>query len=216
MKYLIIVFYSLIVIEKGNAYTDNLIKFRFAFRRRRKKKSALFAIWANANFSSLPTVALRRGNWKLISKNLGITFIFCLPKRGRNARARWKTRQIVFGGVCWTKSELILRKIRKRIFESRPSVSARFRFATASKTEKFSLHFFNRPLAKFFSIKETKIFLFWYSANAELRKRFPAPLSAFGGLASGQKFLPPNPLPFCPLAFGLRPIFFRRRGYCNL
>jgi len=38
MKYLIIVFYSLIVIEKRKRHTDNLIKSRFAFRQRRKKK----------------------------------------------------------------------------------------------------------------------------------------------------------------------------------
>jgi len=37
---LVIVFYSLIIFEKGNAYTDNLTKSRFVFRRRRKKKSA--------------------------------------------------------------------------------------------------------------------------------------------------------------------------------
>jgi len=38
MKYLIINFYLLIVIKKRKRYTDNLIKSRFAFRQRRKKK----------------------------------------------------------------------------------------------------------------------------------------------------------------------------------
>jgi len=37
-------------------------------------------------------------------------------------------------------------------------------------------------------------------------------LSAFGGLASGQKFLPPDPLPFCPPAWA-SPRFFLAGNY---
>jgi hypothetical protein len=42
---------------------------------------------------------------------------------------------LLFGGVCWTKSELSLSKIQRILSIDPPSVSARL---TASKTEKFS------------------------------------------------------------------------------
>ena len=53
-----------------------------------------------------------------------------------------------------------------------PSVSARLRFATASKTEKFSLHFFIRPPPNFFQLRKLKFFCFVFLLREELRKRF--------------------------------------------
>ena len=74
----------------------------------------------------------------------------------------------------------------------------------ASKTEKFSLHFFIRAPPKFFSIKETKIFLFCLSADAGIAET-PPPHRA-------KIHFPHTPFSFCPPAFGLRPIFLRT-GY---
>ena len=116
-----------------------------------------------------------------------------------------------FGGVYWTKSELSLSKIQRILrIESRPvypvgsfaflrGVSARLRFATASKTEKFSLHFFNRLPPKFFSIKETKIFLFCLPANAGIAETLfhPIPPSAESRRAKIPSPRPPSFLPAC-------------------
>ena len=56
------------------------------------------------------------------------------------------------------------------------------------------------------------MFLFCPSANAERRKR-SHPSRAFGAeRTKGQKFLPPNPLPFCPFAFRASPDFFSAAG----
>lgn len=101
-------------------------------------------------------------------------------------------------------SELSLSKIQRILPIDPPSVSARL---TAEQNRKIFLTFFNCAPPKFFSIKETKIFLFCLPAcpvvsfalllglTQELRKRFPTPDGA-----GGQKFLPPDPLPFCPPA----------------
>ena len=94
-----------------------------------------------------------------------------------------------------------------------PSVSARLRFASASKTEKFSLHFFIRTPPKFFSIKETKIFLFCLPADAGIAETFSHPIPPSAESKRAKIHFPHTPFSFCPLAFGLRPIFFRRRGY---
>jgi hypothetical protein len=51
------------------------------------------------------------------------------------------------------------------------------------------------------SIKEREIFLLGFALNRAERRGFTS--------AGGQKFLPPNPLPFCPSAWAL-PKFFRR------
>jgi hypothetical protein len=111
-----------------------LIKSRFAFRQRRKKKSA-FVFSKQANFSSLRTAKSESRNYQLISKNPLIFSQICPPKRGAKPRAR---RLIQYGGVCWTMSEFSLSKIQRILLIDPPSVSARLRFASASKTEKFS------------------------------------------------------------------------------
>ena len=100
----------------------------------------------------------------------------------------------------------------RTFFEQNPEDFAdwpaqRFRSPDGEQNRKIFLTFFNCAPPKFFSIKETKIFLFWYSANAELRKRFPTPSPPSAGRADGQKFLPPDPLPFCPPAWA-SPRFF--------
>jgi hypothetical protein len=69
---------------------------------------SLVAAKPQYKLKSLRTAALRRENWRLISKIRGIILPKCPPKRGAKPRAR---RQIVFGGVCWKKLELILNKI---------------------------------------------------------------------------------------------------------
>ena len=85
-----------------------------------------------------------------------------------------------------------------------PPASASLRRA---KQKNFLYIFLIAPLQKFFQLRKRKFFCFAFLLRDELRKRFPTPLSAFGGLASGQKFLPPDPLPFCPPAWA-SPRFF--------
>jgi len=95
-------------LEKVTLYTDNLIKSRFAFRQRRKKKSAFVPLWWDkANFSSLRTASVSK-NFQLISKNHLISSQNCPPKRGAKPRAR---RLIQSVGVCWTMSEPFSSKI---------------------------------------------------------------------------------------------------------
>jgi len=60
------------------------------------------------------------------------------------------------------------------------------------KTEKFSLHFFICAPPKFFSIKETKIFLFCLSANAGIAET-PPPHSP----PAWAEFIPYNPEGIC-------------------
>ncbi|PJA61379.1 MAG: hypothetical protein CO162_06610 [bacterium (Candidatus Ratteibacteria) CG_4_9_14_3_um_filter_41_21] len=100
--------------------------------------------------------------------------------------------------------------------ESRPA----FPFASASlrrqaKQKNFLYIFLFARRQNFFQLRKRKCFCFAFLLTQELRKRFPTPFR-LRRKAGGQKFLPPDPLPFCPLAFGLRPNFFRRRGYYNL
>ena len=80
---------------KKETHTDNLIKSRFAFRQRRKKK-----IGSNRRLAA--------GRLEIDFKKPLIYSQICLPKRGAKPRAR---RLIQYGGVCWTKSEPILNKI---------------------------------------------------------------------------------------------------------
>jgi len=82
------------------------------------------------------------------------------------------------------------------------------------KTEKFSLHFFIRAPPKFFSIKETKIILFCLPANAGIAETPPPYSPPSAGRAGGQKFLPPDPIPFCPPA-GNPQRFFLDGGASN-
>jgi len=83
----------------------------------------------------------------------------------------------------------------------------------ADKTEKFSLQFFIRASPNFFSIKETKIFLFCLPADAGIAETLSHPQPRFAGQSKRAKIPSPHtPLPFCPLACGLRPIFWRT-GY---
>jgi hypothetical protein len=79
----------------------------------------------------------------------------------------------------------------------------RFRSPDGEQNRKIFLTFFNRAPQKFFSIKETKIFLFCLPANAGIAETLPTPDGA-----GGQKFIPPDPLPFCPPA-GNQKVFFR-------
>lgn len=65
-------------------------------------------------------------------------------------------------------------------------------------------HFFLPP---FFSIKETKIFLFCLSANAGIAETLSHPQPAFGGQSKQAKIPSPDPLPFCLLAWRTTKIF---------
>ncbi|PIP62676.1 hypothetical protein COW98_02785, partial [Candidatus Roizmanbacteria bacterium CG22_combo_CG10-13_8_21_14_all_35_9] len=90
------------------------------------------------------------------------------------------------------------------------------RFATASKTEKFSLHFFNRLPHKFFSIKETKIFLFCLPLARGIAETLPphCPLSA--DWQAGKNSFSPHPFFFLPACFRASPDFFSAAGLRGL
>jgi hypothetical protein len=80
----------------------------------------------------------------------------------------------------------------------------RFRSPDGEQNRKIFLTFFNCAPPKFFSIKETKIFLFCLPADAEIaEKRFPTHRRG----ERAKIHFPQTPFSFCPLAFGLRPIF---------
>ena len=133
-----------------------------------------------------------------------------MPRRNAPRQPLMISQKVKIGGVFWTMFELSLNKIRKRIFKSRPSVSARLlrQLAdTASKTEKFSLHFFNRAPQKIFSIKEKKIFLFCLPANAGIAETLSHPQPAFGGQSKRAKIPSPRPPSFLPACFRASPDF---------
>ena len=71
----------------------------------------------------------------------------------------------------------------------------RFRSPDGEQNRKIFLTFFNRPLAKIFSIKETKIFLFCLPANAGTAETLSHPQTT--GRA-GKNSFPPDPLFFLP------------------
>jgi len=73
------------------------------------------------------------------------------------------------------------------------------------KTEKFSLHFFNRLPPNFFSIKETKIFLFCFPADAGIAET-PPPHSP----PAWAEFIPYNPEGICA---GASNFFWRRKNF---
>jgi len=107
--------------------------------------------------------------------------------------------EVSIGGTFWTKSELFLTKIRIATFNCRPAggnPAQRFRSPDGEQNRKIFLTFFSRPLAKIFSIKETKIFLFCLPAcpvaalfcfGADARTgRFPPPAALCAAMARGQ------------------------------
>ena len=119
-----------------------------------------------------------------------------MPRRNAPRQSLTILQKAQFGGVFWTMFELSLKKIRKRIFKSRPSVSAQ-PTKRLSKTEKFSLHFliFSRVLFPF--KRKRKFFCFVFLLIREKRKRsilnrkrakIPSPR-------------PPSFLPFCIYIF---------------
>ena len=109
-----------------------------------------------------------------------------------------KIRILKIGGTFWLKSELFLTKIRTANFDAPPrhrSLRSLFR-----KKVFFAIFYF--VPARFFLLKGKENFFAGFCSWRAGRRGFAS--------ASGQKFLPPDPLPFCPLTFGLRPIFCGR------
>ena len=99
------------------------------------------------------------------------------------------------------KSELFSRKIRLRIFESRPA----FPFASASlqraKQENFLNIFFNHAPPKFFSIKEKKISLFCLPLNRGIAKTLPPKPRLWRGKHKQTKIPSSRPSSFLPICF---------------
>jgi hypothetical protein len=91
----------------------------------------------------------------------------------------------------------------------RAGPAQRFRSPDGAQNRKIFLTFFNCAPPKFFSIKETKIFLFCLPAIAGIAETPSLPQPRFAGQSRRAKIhFPHIPFSFCPPAFGLRPIFF--------
>jgi hypothetical protein len=84
--------------------------------------------------------------------------------------------------------------------ESRPAFPPASASLRRAKQKNFLYIFLIARPQNFFQLRKRKFFCFDIPLLAERRKR-SHPNRAFGAeSASGQKFLPPDPLPFCPLA----------------
>jgi len=75
------------------------------------------------------------------------------------------------------------------------------------QNRKIFLTFFNRPLAKNFSIKETKTFLFCLPADAGIAETLSHPRRAFGTEQAGKNSFPPDPFFFLPACWKPPTIF---------
>ena len=112
-----------------------------------------------------------------------------------------ESRNLKIGGTVWTKSEPFLSKIQRILrIESRPAFPPASASLRRAKQKNLLYIFLIARPQNFFQLRKRKFFCFDIPLLAEWRKR-SHPNRAFGAeSASGQKFLPPNPLPFCPLA----------------
>ena len=123
--------------------------------------------------------------------------------------------------MFWLKSELILEKIRTVTFNCHPAggnPAQRFRpppLCFGEQNRKIFLTFFNCAPPKFFSIKETKIFLFCLPADAGIAETLSHSQPAFGGQSRRAKIPSPQPLPFCPPAWA-SPRFFSAEIYLRI
>ena len=89
----------------------------------------------------------------------------------------------------------------------------RFRPPDGEQNRKIFFTFFliARP-QNFFQLRKRKFFCFSFLLTQELRKRFPTPFRLRRTGKRAKIHFPHTPFSFCPLAFGLRPIFLRT-GY---
>ncbi|MBU3965487.1 hypothetical protein KKA96_03885 [Patescibacteria group bacterium] len=111
-----------------------------------------------------------------------------------------ESRNLKIGGAFWLKSEPFLKKIRTLISDCRPAgdnPARRFRpppLRFGEQNRKIFLTFFNCLPPKFFSIKETKIFLFCLPADAGIAETLSRAQPAFAD--------EPRPETYCvPLFF---------------
>ena len=118
-----------------------------------------------------------------------------------------------YGGACWTKSELSLSKIQRILrIESRPAFPSASASLRRAKQKNFLYIFLIACPQIFFQLRKRKFFCFAFLLTQELRKR-SHPIVRLRRTGKRAKIhFPHTPFSFCPLAFGLRPIFFRRRG----
>jgi len=138
----------------------------------------------------------------LISKNLGITFIF-YPPSGETARRKCRRRrQIRYGAGYWKKLELFTNKIRTLKFDL---ICPRLDWASASatltwsKTEKFSTFIF---FARIFNLKKRK-----FSVLRSCYRRKAETLTQ-----AGKNSFPLHPFFFLPACLGFAQIFFSGRA----
>jgi hypothetical protein len=92
--------------------------------------------------------------------------------------------------------------------ESRPAfppASASLR--RQAKQKNFLYIFLIARPKNFFQLRKRNFFCFAFLLTQDLRKRFSTPSPPSADKAGGQKFLPPDPLPFCPPAFGFTRFF---------
>jgi len=139
------------------------------------------------------------------------------PSEARARQQSPKIRILKIGGTFWTKSEPISPKILTLTFDCRPTgdnPAQRFRpppLCFGEQNRKIFLTFFNCAPPKFFSIKETKIFLFCLPADAGIAETLSHSQPAFGGQSRRAKIPSPRPPSFLPACLGFAQIFLRRK-----
>jgi len=119
-----------------------------------------------------------------------------------------KIRKVMIGGVFWTKLELSLIKIRKRILnKSRPA----FPFASASlRRAKQNIFLYIFLIARrqiFFQLRKRKFICFAFLLTEELRKR-SHPIVCFRETGKRAKIPFSRPLCFLPVCFRASSDFF--------
>jgi len=135
----------------------------------------------------------------LISKSPLICSQKCPPKRGAKPRAR---RLIQYGAIIPFRSNLLYQKLLKI---TRPT--PRLRAPQAGQATPAKFLFFLMGTRNFYFKESFCGHCFCADAQA---KPLP-PLSRLRREAGGQKFPPPDPVPFCPPAG--EAVFWRRRDY---
>ena len=115
---------------------------------------------------------------------------------------------VLCSGVCWTKSEPTLSKIQRILrIESRPAFPPASASLRRAKQKNFLYIFLIARPQNFFQLRKRKFFCFAFLLTQELRKR-PPPIVRLRRAGKRAKIhFPHTPFSFCPLAFGLRPIF---------
>ena len=123
------------------------------------------------------------------------------------------TRRVKNGAHCLKMREPSLNdNLRPDGHRTRPAFPPASTSLRRAKQKNFLYIFLIARPQNFFQLRKRKFFCFAFLLLEELRKR-SHPIVRLRRTGKRAKIhFPHTPFSFCPLAFGLRPIFFRRRG----